>query len=310
MKRYGLFHNLCNDLAIRMTGSAVVACGLLAGFSSMSGCKEPIEPRKSTPTPTPSSSIQQGAGALGQTDPRCSQADFVCSVASDLVTLCKEKEPTNTTCSDAVWNKVQWDRIVALQKAGPMGACPSETWYVNTKTDPLLMRSSAEIKDGNIVNDVDRGESVKCIGIENTKDQGEWMKAKANDGVEGYMKKEFLSTTKPAGGAATGGATKPSVPTHKAGAAGICVRDIPLKDIGQKKPSSGSCASLAGSPHLGSRGQPWPNETIVSCIEQKNGAPFQIWEGVLSWGCLCNVKKRAEMLVEPNTACPPKWWAK
>ena len=309
MKRFGLFQNLSNDLAVRMAGSAFVSVALLAVFSSMSGCKEPIEPRKSTPTPSPSP-IVQGAGALGQTDPRCSQADFVCSVASDLVTLCKEKEPTNTSCSDTVWTKVQWQRIVDLQKAGPIGACPSETWYVNTKTDPLLMRSSAEIKDGNVVNDVDRGESVKCVGIEATKDQGEWMKAKANDGVEGYMKKEFLSTTKPAGGAATGGATKPTVPTHKAGAAGICVRDVIMKNVAQGKPDGGTCDSLAGQPHKGSFGRAWPNETIVSCIEQRSGSPIVLKEGWWTWGCLCNVKKRVEQLVQPNTACPPKWWAK
>jgi hypothetical protein len=304
MKRYGLFHNLRNDLAIRMTGSAVVACGLLAGFSSMSGCKEPIEPRKSTPTATPVVTLPPGS--LGQTDARCSQADFVCSVASDLVTLCKEKEPTNTSCSDAVWTKVQWDRIVGIQKSGDatLASCPSETWFVNTKTDPLLVRDKGSIT-GTILSDVDRGESVKCIGLSTSKEDGEWMKAKTNSGQEGFMKKEYLATTAPSGSA--GGTSKPAATKAIAGARGICVKTEYLQKIPQGKPKNGgACSTLDGQPHLGFWQNAHPNETLVGCYEERSGWGFVPGtQGAFRWDCLCQVKKVIRTQVPPNTACPP-----
>lgn len=300
MNRKGLDTFINCDLAMRMSGSALVAAGLLALFSSMSGCKEPIEPRKSTPTATPPNSV--APNPIVGSDQRCTDtANYQCNVPSDLVTLCKEKEPSNSMCSEAVWTKTLYQKIVDIQKSGDvsLASCPSETWFVNTKTDPLLMRDKPSIT-GTILSDVERGESVKCLGITTNKDEGEWMKAKASGGQEGFMKKEYLSTTAPSNSFV--GSSKPAAAKAIAGARGICVRTEYLQKIPQVKPESGgACSTLDGSPHLGFWRQAHPNETLIGCYEERSG-----WGFVprARWDCLCQVKKIIRTQVPPNTACP------
>jgi hypothetical protein len=165
---------------------------------------------------------------------------------------------------------------------------------VNTKTDPLLVRDKGSIT-GTILSDVDRGESVKCIGLSTSKEDGEWMKAKTNSGQEGFMKKEYLATTAPTAISGSG-ASKPSASQAVAGATGICIKAVYDKQVPQGKPSGG-CASLEGTPHKGAFGGTHEGQTLVGCYEEKTA--------LILYGCKCTVKRTETQAVDPGKSCPP-----
>jgi hypothetical protein len=148
---------------------------------------------------------------------------------------------------------------------------------------------------GTILGDADRGESVKCVGITTTKDEGEWMKAKASDGTEGFMKKEFLATTAPKGNG--GGSSKPIATKGAISPRGICIMDIwDGKKVGQKKKDGKACSTLDNTLHRGFFTNEIQGEYLASCYEK--------WS--LLWDCECQVKTEQIKTVPPGTACPPK----
>ncbi len=175
----------------------------LLGFAGLMGvlaCKDPVQPPAPTPSPTPNPfAATQPTPTPEPEDSRCSNENFQCNVAQDLVDLCLEEEEDTSKCNNDVWPKTLWDKMVAIQAGEDdpeLTDCNTSILYVNTQNDPLALREKPD-KTSTLLADVPRAQGVTCLGI--SKDDTDWAKVKTNDNKEGWMFMRYLHQQQPSG---------------------------------------------------------------------------------------------------------------
>lgn len=183
------------SLVARATPTLVFATAVVFAAAACKEVKPQPRPAATPPVSTPTTYVGTTPAPAPALDPRCAQtADFVCNVATDLVELCKTKETDTTPCTQTVWPKSLFDKMVAIQSGqdANLEPCKSDPLFVATDFDPLNLREKPEAT-ASILAEVPRREAVKCLGL-----TGFWAKVKTDSGQEGFMSAQYLSSSRPA----------------------------------------------------------------------------------------------------------------
>ena len=164
---------------------------------------QPYQPMTQQPY---SGNTQNPAG--NQVTPPCDPDVYICQPDPKIVTLCKTKETDVTRCEPKI-EKSFYQELQQLQASSAAGLKCTEGYYIKTVTrgDIVRVRSSAEIKDENIIGSVTDGDPKGVCVVSN---EGGWTKILYNTTTAAFVSSQFVTTSKPS---ANAGGSEPKVDT-------------------------------------------------------------------------------------------------